>query len=185
MRAAVGGDAAARAPWAPAARKAIDWRVGGVLLGLLVTFAVALAGPIGVSSAYVTTDAVVVRAVAPAAAAHNAYLSAALSRLGVEWLTVLGVAAGALAAALVSRTRRREAVPSRWRERFGQRAALRFGAAFAGGFLVLFGARLAGGCTSGHVISGLSQLAVSGLVFAAAVFAAGIPTALWLYRRAR
>lgn len=35
-----------------------------------------------------------------------------------------------------------------------------------GGFLLIFGARMAGGCTSGHVISGGMQLAVSSLVFA-------------------
>ena len=46
--------------------------------------------------------------------------------------------------------------------------------AFAGGFLLLFGARLAGGCTSGHIISGMTQLAVSSTIFAAAVFGGGM-----------
>ena len=55
--------------------------------------------------------------------------------------------------------------------------------AFAGGFLILFGARLAGGCTSGHVLSGVSQLAISGMVFAAGVFASGIVVARSLYGR--
>ena len=41
----------------------------------------------------------------------------------------------------------------------------------------MFGARLAGGCTSGHIISGITQLAVSGVLFGAAVFAFGILTA--------
>jgi len=43
--------------------------------------------------------------------------------------------------------------------------------------LIIFGARLAGGCTSGHIISGMTQLAVSGVLFAAAVFASGLLTA--------
>ncbi|MBX3043007.1 MAG: YeeE/YedE family protein [Candidatus Kapabacteria bacterium] len=41
---------------------------------------------------------------------------------------------------------------------------------FIGGFLLLFGARLAGGCTSGHVISGGLQFAVSSYIFAIFVF---------------
>jgi uncharacterized membrane protein YedE/YeeE len=49
--------------------------------------------------------------------------------------------------------------------------------AFLGGALILFGARLAGGCTSGHIISGITQLSVSGLIFGAAVFGGGILTA--------
>jgi len=52
--------------------------------------------------------------------------------------------------------------------------------AFLGGFLVLFGARLADGCTSGHVITGMTQLATASFLFAAAVFAVGIPAAKWL-----
>ncbi len=49
--------------------------------------------------------------------------------------------------------------------------------AFIGGFLLLFGARMADGCTSGHMFSGIMQGSVSGYIFAAAVFLAGIPTA--------
>jgi uncharacterized membrane protein YedE/YeeE len=44
-----------------------------------------------------------------------------------------------------------------------------------------FGARWAGGCTSGHGISGVLQLAVSGLISAACFFAGGIATAFLLY----
>jgi uncharacterized protein len=57
--------------------------------------------------------------------------------------------------------------------------------AFTGGFLLLFGARLAGGCTSGHIISGGMQLAVSSWVFAVFVFAAFLITGKLFYRKAR
>ena len=46
--------------------------------------------------------------------------------------------------------------------------------AFLGGSLMLFGARMAGGCTSGHGISGLSALSLFSLVSVGAMFAAGI-----------
>lgn len=49
---------------------------------------------------------------------------------------------------------------------------------FIGGFLLLFGARMADGCTSGHMMSGMMQGSISGYVFAASVFATAIPTAI-------
>ncbi|MDD4159603.1 MAG: YeeE/YedE thiosulfate transporter family protein [Synergistaceae bacterium] len=47
----------------------------------------------------------------------------------------------------------------------------------AGGFIFVFGARLADGCTSGHMMSGIMQGSVSGFVFAACAFAVAIPVA--------
>lgn len=49
---------------------------------------------------------------------------------------------------------------------------------FVGGFILLFGARMADGCTSGHMMSGMMQGSVSGYVFAASAFATAIPTAI-------
>lgn len=49
---------------------------------------------------------------------------------------------------------------------------------FVGGFILLFGARMADGCTSGHMMSGMMQGSVSGYVLAAAVFTTAIPTAI-------
>jgi uncharacterized membrane protein YedE/YeeE len=46
-----------------------------------------------------------------------------------------------------------------------------------GGFVMVVGARLAGGCTSGHGISGMSMLGVSSLITVASMFAAGIAVA--------
>ncbi len=44
----------------------------------------------------------------------------------------------------------------------------------AGGFLVGFGARYAGGCTSGHAISGLSNLQLPSLIAVLGFFAGGL-----------
>ena len=49
------------------------------------------------------------------------------------------------------------------------------------GLMVGFGTRLGGGCTSGHIISGMTQLSVSAFIFAAGVFATGILSAKWLH----
>lgn len=159
----------------------LDWRLGGVLLGLLLVAAVAVFQPIGVSTAYCTTWGMALAQVAPAWARNHPYLRAVGTAVTPEWVLVLGLVAGAASAATVSRSGARAAVPAVWASRFGAGRGRRFLAAFAGGFLFLFGARLAGGCTSGHVISGISQLAVSGLVFAAGVFASGMLTARLVY----
>ena len=46
--------------------------------------------------------------------------------------------------------------------------------ALGGGFVLTFGARIAGGCTSGHGLSGLSSLSYSSLLTTAAMFGSGI-----------
>jgi uncharacterized membrane protein YedE/YeeE len=47
-----------------------------------------------------------------------------------------------------------------------------------GGFMIVFGSRVAGGCTSGHGISGLSLMSISSFLTAAAIFGAGGLTGL-------
>lgn len=59
---------------------------------------------------------------------------------------------------------------------------LRLGLALAGGILVGFASRLAGGCTSGQALTGGAMLANGSLVFVMCVFAGGYATA-WFVRR--
>jgi uncharacterized protein len=49
---------------------------------------------------------------------------------------------------------------------------------FVGGAAMLFGARLADGCTSGHGISGVAQLGVGSMVATAAMFAVGMTSGM-------
>ncbi|MCE5360006.1 MAG: YeeE/YedE family protein [Acidithiobacillus sp.] len=86
---------------------------------------------------------------------------------------------------LIDRSFRLVAVPRLWQELRGDSIAQRFAWSFVGGFLLLFGARMAGGCTSGHVISGGMQFAISSMVFAVVVFAAFLGTGQIFYRRRR
>lgn len=51
----------------------------------------------------------------------------------------------------------------------------------AGGFLVGFGARYAGGCTSGHAISGLSNLQLPSLIAVIGFFIGGLVMINFLY----
>ena len=98
-------------------------------------------------------------------------------------MLVLGMALGAFVSSRVSGDRPAEPVPALWRARFGASPGKRYAAAFLGGAVLMFGARLAGGCTSGHGISGSLQLALSGWVFFASLFASGLVTAFAVFGR--
>ncbi len=72
-------------------------------------------------------------------------------------------------------------IHSRWEKYKGTSVSGRIIWAFVGGFLLIFGARMAGGCTSGHIISGGMQLAISSLLFAVFVFAGLLITGKLFY----
>lgn len=163
--------------------------VVGIGIGMLSWFAFATADhPLGVSTAFEHTAALGEKAVVPQAEQTNEYFAKKAEegkppKIGWEWMVVLGVFVGALLSSWLSGDRSSEAVPAMWRERFGGSVPLRLVAAFFAAALMMFGARLAGGCTSGHGISGSLQLAVSSWVFTVVFFAAAIITSLALYGR--
>ena len=168
----------------------LSWKVAGLLLGLLLIAATALVKPLGVSTQYVVTDAIVLHSTAPNMAESNEYLSKYGERddwgVGYGWMLVIGMFfGGGIAALITKRFKLRElpSIPSMWREEFGSSSPRRMIHAFAGGALLLFGARLAGGCTSGHMISGISQLTIGSFIFGISIFASGIVTARMLYKR--
>ena len=116
------------------------------------------------------------------AVANNAYWSSTKPAFGYSTVFLLATFAGAMLSAKLGGTFRWESVPGVWKERFGSSRGKRMAGAFIGGFIILFGARLAGGCTSGHGISGTLQLALSGWIFFAVMFASGIATAKLMFR---
>lgn len=167
-------------PRPPAHGRPIAWVRLGALFGLVSAVAIWLWGPIGVSTTYPRLIGALLRRIAPAYAAANPMLVKIGSVITPESILVVGLLIGGFLASRLTRTQRPplEAVHG-GKERPGQRYAQ----AFLGGFLIIFGARMAGGCTSGHIISGIIPLSMSGFVFAIGVFAAGIFTAKVLARR--
>jgi hypothetical protein len=168
----------------------LSWKVAGLLLGVLLIVATALVKPLGVSTQYVVTDAMVLHGAAPQMAESNEYLSKYGEQedwgIGYGWMLVLGMfVGGSLSAFVTKRFRKRDnpSMSSMWQSEFGSSSPRRMMHAFTGGVLLLFGARLAGGCTSGHMISGISQLTIGSFVFGISIFASGILTARILYKR--
>lgn len=155
-----GGDPTALA-WSPVA--------AGILIGLLQLFAMlSNKTPLGMSSGYVTVMGYLLSPIPDV----DVVLPAFKGFKGVSHLwqvfVAIGVGLGAFASSKLS-----DATSSMLPE--SPSVAL----AICGGALQLLGARLAGGCTSGHGISGMAQLSLPSIVTVCCMFAAAITTA-WL-----
>ncbi len=156
----------------------------GVGIGILswVVFVV-VAAPLGITTAIgQIAGGVVTPIVGADTVAANAYWRTNAMKLDYGTLFLIGTFFGALASALISKTFKFESIPSVWQERFGSSKTRRFVVAFMGGALAMYGARMAGGCTSGNGISQSLQLAVVGWTFLAVMFVSGAITAAIVYR---
>lgn len=171
-----------RSSWSP--------YVAGVGIGILSWFAFASAHhPLGITTAFENTAALVEKAVAPKAAEQSGFFEARIREnepptIDWEWMLVVGVLAGAYGSSRFSGDRTREKVPQLWAWRFGPGIGKRYLWAFLGGAVMMFGARMAGGCTSGHGISGTLQLAVSSWIFVVVLFGTGITSAHLIFGKA-
>ena len=158
----------------------------GALIGVLSIFTFSLADkPIGMSTAIAqASGACALPVIGSAAVAGNTYWAKkAVPGWDYGTLFLLGTFVGALSSALASRSFKFGSVPQVWRDRFGPSVTKRMAAAFIGGVIIIYGARLADGCTSGHGISGSLQLAVSSWSFFIVMFVAGSITALAMFGR--
>lgn len=156
----------------------------GAGIGILSCFAFLTADhPLGITSAFENTAAIAEKVVVPSAAEQNEYFQDESPKIDWGWMLVLGVFLGALISSKLSDDRDAPDVLALWQWKFGNSTLLRYSMAFLGGAIMLFGARLAKGCTSGHGISGTLQLAVSSWLFFIIIFAAGIATAFLLFGR--
>lgn len=139
--------------------------------------------PIGASSFYANVAGLVGRKLAPGHTARLKYFQEKPPKL-LNWESVffLSAVCGAFLAATSAGEYQVRWLTPLWTEHFGDDSlGLRLGVAFAGGVLMAFGARAAGGCTSGHGISGTLQLALSSWIMVISLFAGGMATALWMY----
>lgn len=158
----------------------------GIVIGLLqIPAFLLIETALGASSSYVTVGALLASYIDPSLARID-YVARHVSATGKNWWQVAlvgGVALGAFVSMKLSGARRQPISPI-WARALGSASpARRYAVAFAGGFLMLVGARIADGCTSGHGISGMAQLAVGSTVAVAAMFAGGIGAASVLLRR--
>jgi len=138
--------------------------------------------PIGCSTAFSRTSGMLEKLLQGRKVQDKPYYQKFAPVIDWEWMLVAGVIVGAFLSAVLSGTFGIEWVPAQWQASAGGNAIARWAVALAGGVIMGLGARWAGGCTSGHGISGTLQLAVSGWLAAVSFFAGGIATAMFLFR---
>ncbi len=170
--------------------KAPTWNpyVAGALVGVLAVLSVLVTTLtidkpkyLGASTTFVRGAGLLEQVVVPERVAQNEYFQSKKVKVDWQMLFVFGIFAGALVSARLGGTVKRETVPPIWKERFGDNQALRAVGAFIGGAILMFGARLAGGCPSGHGLSGNMQLSVSSLLALVFFMVGAIVTARILY----
>lgn len=157
----------------------------GAGLGLLswAVFAI-VAKPLGITTAASQCSAALVEPfIGEQGLKANAYFAKHMPKWDYGTLFLIGTFLGAGISALVSRSFKVETVPDVWRERYGSSSIKRLAVAFVGGIVAMYGARMAGGCTSGNGLSGSMQLAVSGWTFFFTMFASGLVTAWLMFRK--
>jgi uncharacterized membrane protein YedE/YeeE len=168
-----------------------SWRpyVTGALVGLLAILSVlvstrTLGKPkyLGASTTFVRAAGLIEKKISDRHVADNSYFQAKKVKVDWQFMFVIGILLGSFAASVSDRSFKVEAVPPIWRQRFGNKISTRAIGAFLGGIVAMFGARLAGGCPSGHGLSGLMQLSVSGFLSMAGFFGAGVVVAHLVYR---
>ena len=154
--------------------------VAGVVLGVVLFLAFFLTGHgLGASGGLARVVAGVMGGVAPEHIQLSPYLSRYASQPLNHWIVPMivglmlgGLTSGWLAGRFGAETLHGPRISTR----------TRWVAAFIGGSLAGYGARLARGCTSGQALTGGATLAVGSWAFMLAVFAGGYLTA-WFVRR--
>lgn len=156
----------------------------GALIGLLSMATLYLsAKPLGASSSYATLAGMLGRAVAPQHTESLKYFQDNPPAVNWGFMLLLGTVVGAFLAAWQGSELTNQWSPPLWASRFGEDSLpMRLATALIGGIFMAFGARVAGGCTSGHGISGTMQLSVGSWIAVSCFFIGGIATAMLMFR---
>lgn len=159
--------------------------VAGFLLGIVGVLAVWLSDSLlGASGAFENLAGIIGKAVAPKVF-DNVYFNFIMPA-EITWGVILlvGIFFGGLIGALTSKTIKFSVNDdSQWKKIIGPQTWKRWILAFVGAIILQYGAGIAGGCTSGLVISGGMLLAPAAFLFMFGMFASGIATTLIIYRR--
>jgi len=154
----------------------------GAAIGILSWFTfLFLKKPIGCSTAFARTSGMIGKLLSRKTISEKQYFKEFPPVIDWEVMFVIGIVIGAFISAYISGDFKIMTVPKSWAREFGDSIILRIIISIIGGVFLGFGARLAGGCTSGHGISGTMQMAVSSWVSAIFFFIGGGVTAYLMF----
>lgn len=163
--------------------KKIPWWLGGVLMALLLMFTFSVFGanrPLGAST-YVPYFAGILFDLDPN---KYTYLKEVHNAGSWEGVMLFGMLVGSfLSSVFITKSFKITALPHGWKKYKNSSVLSRMVWSFVSGFFLIIGARMAGGCTSGHFLSGMSQLALSSMIFGTVVLSSLILTGRYFYKR--
>lgn len=156
--------------------------VGG-LIGIVVLLGLYFSDkPVGASSFYATMAGFIGNILAPKHTMQLEYYKEKPPKIDWEFVFVIAAIFGSTLAAVLGGEFAIRGLPTMWSSHFGTDSWFKYAAlSFSGGLLMAFGARLAGGCTSGHGISGTSQLSVSSWISVICFFVGGVIAVRFIY----
>jgi len=156
--------------------------VAGIGIGMVSWLAFLLSNkPLGCSTALSNTSGMIERLFRGRKVLEMPYYEEFPPIVDWQWMLVAGVVIGSFISARLSGRFRLEWVPTLWAATFGPAPLPRLLVALCGGILMGMGARWAGGCTSGHGISGTLQLSLNSWIATVCFFAGGIATAMLIF----
>ncbi|PIQ25235.1 MAG: transporter [Bacteroidetes bacterium CG18_big_fil_WC_8_21_14_2_50_41_14] len=159
--------------------KDFKWLISGIGLAILnpIVFLTAFSNrPIGASTSYPYAIDMLTKTT------ENDYFTKITGPGRWELIFLAGAFISGLVLSLMRKDFKLRLIHENWKKYKGMVVFDRIIWAFVGGFILIFGARMAGGCTSGHILSGGMQLAASSLIFAAFVFAGLLITGKLFYK---
>lgn len=162
----------------------VQWSpyIVGILIGVLNLIAMLVSDKVlGASTSYAKASGMVRNMFDKEYVKKNEfYLQNAIN---IDWgfMLVVGIIIGAFISAVLSNDFNLVLVPPMWANEISNSFFVRFIIAIFGGIVLGIGSRWAGGCTSGHGISGTSQLSILSWVASIFFFIGGIVTAFLIY----
>jgi hypothetical protein len=120
--------------------------IAGACAGLVLVLSVWFTGKyFGASTSFVRSAGLIERIFSAERVSQMDYFVKTAPKIDWQWMFVVGIFIGSLAASRFSGTFKLQAVPDMWQDRFGSGITGRAIAAFLGGLVAMFGARLADG----------------------------------------
>ena len=154
----------------------------GILIGFLNLAALMISDkPLGASTSYVRASGMIRKLYDREYVKNNEYYLKTAPKIDWGFMLVAGIVAGAFFSSVLSGDFRLILVPPMWAAEIGTGFISRTATALAGGIILGIGSRWAGGCTSGHGISGTAQLSLLSWTASICFFIGGIVTALIIY----
>ena len=159
--------------------------VCGALIGILAAATVLFSGKLlGISTAYARISGMLGSILAPDLTKRLEYFKNTKPIIEWEVMLCVGVIIGSFLAAWSGGTIQANLLPYTWVQRFGaDSSTLRIITALIGGIFIAFGARTAGGCTSGHGISGTMQMSVGSWIALIFFFIGGMAVTIPIFGR--